>query len=51
MPVNAGRIVKGRPSAGAAVAIAESKGERRWIAGVGLAVAVGATAAAPFLFG
>ncbi|KAL8286441.1 hypothetical protein RQP46_004458 [Phenoliferia psychrophenolica] len=49
-PVNAGRIVKGRPSAGA-VAVAESKGERRWIAGVGLAVAVGATAAAPFLFG
>ena len=50
-PVNAGRVVvKGRSSTGS-IAVAENKGERRWIAGVGLAVAVGATAAAPFHFG
>ncbi|KAK4699462.1 hypothetical protein P7C70_g6800, partial [Phenoliferia sp. Uapishka_3] len=52
VPVNAGRaVVRARPSNSVAAVATQDKGERRWIAGMGLAVAVGATAAAPFLFG
>lgn len=58
VPVNGGREIKG---AGAQVAVmtAEEQAEedgitpdgRRWMAGLGLAVAVGATAAVPYLLG
>lgn len=51
VPVNAGRVIKAAPASTAAVAVAEEKSERRWVAAAGLVVAVGATAAAPFLFG
>lgn len=51
VPTNAGREIK---VAGSQVAVMEERavgGGRRWIAGFGLAMAVGATAAAPYLFG
>ncbi|KAM0754551.1 hypothetical protein T439DRAFT_321586 [Meredithblackwellia eburnea MCA 4105] len=48
VPRTAGREIKPVASA---IAVAERRGERRWVAGVGLALAVGATAAAPFFFG
>lgn len=52
VPTHAGREIR---VAGSQIAVMEQQGlapeGRRWMAGVGLAVAVGATAAAPYLFG
>lgn len=58
VPVNGGRAIKGA-AAGAQVAVMMEEDEddginadgRRWMAGLGLAVAVGATAAVPYLLG
>ncbi|GAA5866128.1 hypothetical protein JCM1840_005082 [Sporobolomyces johnsonii] len=54
VPTQAARETKALPSREVVVldADAADQGEgRRWVAGLGLAVAVGATAAAPYLFG
>lgn len=55
VPVQAGRQTRALPSREVVVALPEEEQQvaegRRWVAGFGLAVAVGATAAAPYLFG
>ncbi|KDE02936.1 hypothetical protein MVLG_06533 [Microbotryum lychnidis-dioicae p1A1 Lamole] len=50
VPVNAGREIRPAPAQLALVQREEAEG-RRWVAGFGLALAVSATAAAPYLFG
>ncbi|GAA5960691.1 hypothetical protein JCM3765_007292 [Sporobolomyces pararoseus] len=54
-PVQGGRQTRALPSREVVVALPQEEQQdaegRRWIAGFGLAVAVGATAAAPYLFG
>ncbi|SCV67886.1 BQ2448_5497 [Microbotryum intermedium] len=49
VPVNAGRAIRPAPAQLALVQREEAEG-RRWVAGFGLALAVSATAAAPYLF-
>lgn len=55
VPVQGGRYTRALPSREVVVALPQDEQQdaegRRWIAGFGLAVAVGATAAAPYLFG
>jgi len=55
VPVEGGRRTRALPSRDVVVAIPMEEQQtaegRRWVAGFGLAVAVGATAAAPYLFG
>ena len=55
VPVQGGRQTRALPSREVVVALPQEEQQdaegRRWIAGFGLAVAVGATAAAPYLFG
>ncbi|GAA6058601.1 hypothetical protein JCM10212_004012 [Sporobolomyces blumeae] len=55
VPVQGGRETRALPSREVAIALPEEEQQeaegRRWVAGFGLAVAVGATAAAPYLFG
>lgn len=46
-----GRVIKNPGSQVALVEKTEAVKGRRWVAGLGLAVAVGATAAAPYFFG
>lgn len=55
VPVQGGRQTRALPSREVVVALPAEEQQiaegRRWVAGFGLAVAVGATAAAPYLFG